>query len=114
MKLWKTFFINEALEYIPLVIAYFIKDAYLLEKNAHDSFNEESLFTHKNNDQVWIVGLINNISRKIKLEIFVNSSRKIKKIIITKLIPKGNIIITDLVSCYSWIDDIYRLYSPYP
>ena len=98
-----------------LAMAYYIKDTYILEKISEEKTNDsisidESLFTHENNTQVWIFGLTNNISRKIRLELVENISRNTMEKIITILIPNGNIIISDAASCYSWLDDNHSDY----
>ena len=59
---------------IRIVLAYFIKNSYLLEKveilNENESISiNESLFIHKKYSQIWEIGLINNISRKVRFEI---------------------------------------------
>ena len=57
-----------------LILAYYIKDCYAIEHITEENHNEsnsidESLFTHENNPQVWVMGMINNIIIKIQLEI---------------------------------------------
>ena len=72
---------------IRIVLAYFIKNSYLLEKvetlNENESISiNESLFIHKNYSQIWEIGLINNISRKVRFEIVeVLVTEAIKKVI---------------------------------
>lgn len=87
-----------------------MKDCYYLEKivelNGHASISiDESLYVHQGQNQIWNVGLINNISRKIRLEILPNRSTDIIKKIITNLIPTGNTIVTDGRSFYNWFDN---------
>ena len=85
-------------------LATYIKDIYILESLADENSNEsilidESLFTHKDNQQIWVVGLINNRTRVICLEIVKERISAIMKKIINTLVPKGNIIITDGALC---------------
>ena len=59
---------------MPYIIAHYMKDCYYLEEiaesNGHASISiDESLFAHQCQNQIWVVGLINNNSRKIRLEI---------------------------------------------
>lgn len=54
---------------------------------------------------IWVVRLINNKTRQIRLEIVENRNTNSIKNIITKYIPKGNIIITDGILCYQWLTD---------
>lgn len=78
----------------------------LVIENANDSIAiDKSLFSRENNQQIWVVGLINNRTRVVRMEI-VNSriNNAIKKII-KFFVPKGNIIVSDGEACYNWIDD---------
>ena len=94
------------LEKIRFIIRHYLKDTYDLEKitelNGYDIISiDESLFVHQNNRQIWIVRLINNNTREIRLEIVENRSAETMKKIIISQIPKGNIIITDAGACYN-------------
>lgn len=65
---------------------------------------------------IWVVRLINNKTRQIRLEIAENRNANTIKNIITKYIPRGNIIITDGVLCYQWLTDpsngyVHSLYN---
>ena len=69
--------IFEILEFMRHVLAHYIKDTYLLENIAETDQDEsisidEILFVHENNVQVWVLGLINNKIRHIRLEILQN------------------------------------------
>jgi len=66
---------------------------------------EERLFTYKDNQQIWVVLLINNRIRAISLEIVKERTSAIMKKIINTFVPKGNIIITDGALCYSCLDN---------
>lgn len=108
--------LNDILEHMRLVLAYYIKDCYAIERIAEENHNEsisidESLFTHENNSQVWVVGKINNITRKIRLEIVEKRSRNTMEKIINSHIPKDNIIISDAATCYSWLNEINSGYT---
>ena len=99
-----------------LVLTYYIKDCYAIEHIAEENHNEsisieESLFSHENKAQVWVVVMINNITRKIRLEIVEDLSRATMEKIINTHIAKGNIIISDAANCYSWLVDINSGYT---
>ena len=56
------------------IIVHYMKDCYYLEKiadlNSHAHMSiDESLFVHQGQKQIWVAGLINNNTRKIRLEI---------------------------------------------
>jgi len=92
------------------IIAHYMKDCYYLEKiadlNEHASISmDESLFVHQGNKQIWVAGLINNTSRKIRLEILPNRNAKTIKKIITNLVPTGNKIVTDRAIIYNWLSN---------
>lgn len=99
-----------------LVLAYYIKDCYAFEHIAEENHNEsisieESLLTHENSSQVWVVGMINNITRKIRLEIVEDRTRATMEKIINIHIAKGNNIISDIAACYFWLDEISNGYT---
>ena len=50
----------------------------------------------------WLWGIINNISRAIRLEIVNDSNSEANKKVIASHIPPGNIIITEVAGCYNW------------
>ena len=52
-----------------------------------------------------VVGLINNRTIVFRLEIVKEITSAIMKKIINSFLPKGNIIITDGLLCYSWLDN---------
>jgi len=81
-----------------LVLDYYIKDCYDVEHIAKENHKElisieESHFIQENNSQVWVVGMINNITRKIRLEIVEDLSRATMDKIINRHIAKFNILI---------------------
>ena len=90
-----------------IIIAYYLKDTYFLENiaayNGKESISiDESLFTDENNEQIWVAGLINIISRAIRSEKVEDRTVETMKKIIKSHIPNGNIITTDTANCYSW------------
>ena len=58
-----------------------------------------------------MVGMINNITRKIRLEIVEDRSRAANEKIINIHIAKGNNIISDTATCYFWLDKISNGYT---
>lgn len=104
------------LDYMRYIISHYIKDTYKLEstaeQNAYDSISiDESLFTHDGINQIWVVGLINNRTLVIRLEIVKDRSSVTMKKIIQTLVSTGNIIITDAALCYNWLNDIISGYT---
>lgn len=92
------------LDYMRYIISHYIKDTYKLEsiaeQNAYDSISiDESIFTHDGINQIWVVGLINNRTHVIRLEIVKDRSSITMKKIIQISVPTGNIIITDAALC---------------
>ena len=92
--------VNHVLDIMRYIIAHYMKDCYYLEKiadlNEHASISiDENLFVHQGNKQIWVAGLINNTSRKIRLEILPNRNAETIKKIITNLVPTGYKIVTD-------------------
>lgn len=98
-----------------LIIARYIKDTYkveyIAEENAGDCISINESFVHDNQKQIWIIGMINNPTREIRLEISENRNSSTIKKIILNLIPKGNNIVTDGFMCYRWLDDPFRDYE---
>lgn len=92
--------VNEILEFMRKI--HYIKDTYLLEDLAEENSGEmiwvdESLLVQEYNVQIWVAGLINSQTRKIRLEILDNRTSETLKIIINRLAPKGNTITTDVL-----------------
>ena len=78
-----------------------LKNVYKLDKltdnNTNYSFSiDESLFTYMSNKQIWIIGLINKNTKKLRLEIVTDKSANNLKIIIANHINTGNSIFTDI------------------
>ena len=64
---------------------------------------DESLFTHINNTQQWVVGMINITAKNIRIEIVNDRITETLKMIIAKHLGKGNIIHTDLWPGYNYL-----------
>ena len=65
---------------------------------------DESLFGHKNNSQIWILGAINNSTKDFRLEGVLNRDTHNLKKFITNYIPIGNKVVTDSWSGYNFLD----------
>ena len=92
------------------IISKYYEDIYKLEEIALENGNDylsidESLFVHTGDISKCVVGIINNRSREIRLEIVDNRTTETMKNIINRYIPRGNIIVTDDFSSYRWLDD---------
>ena len=91
-------------------IAHNIRDKYELEILAEENNNrtiaiDESLFTHFNNRQVWVIGLIDTQSKDFRLvSSFTRDTSKLKKIV-KKFVKSGNTIISDSWPGYNWISE---------
>ena len=91
-------------------IAHYIRDKYELEILAEENKNrtiaiEESLFTHINNRQVLVIGLIDTQSKDFRLvSSFTRDASKLKKIL-RKFVKSGNTIISDSWPGYNWISE---------
>ena len=64
--------------------------------------------------QVWVFGLINNITRNIRMEIINDKIQETMKKIITKLITRDNIIIAYATAFIIFWKRIYRIYVSCP
>ena len=70
---------------------------------------DESYFSHIDNKQIWVIGLINTQTKEFRLiPSFKRDSATIKKIV-EKFIKRGNIIITDSWAAYDWIGLVYQI-----
>ena len=91
-------------------IAHFLKDKYELEALADENQNkkiavDESCFTHYNNKQVWIIGLINTQTKEFRLiPSYTRNTPKIKEII-QRHAKRGNTIISDDWPGYWWLNE---------
>ena len=72
---------------------------------------DESLFSYLNDEQIWLVVLINLIrTNDIRLELVENRSSETLKLIIEKHVMNGNIIVTDSWAGYNFLDYINSSY----
>lgn len=86
-----------------------MKNIYKIDKLAYTNSNkiiaiDESMFTHIENSQQWVVGLINLSSKQIRIEFLNDRSEDTLKKIIELHINKGNIINRDLWPGYNFLD----------
>ena len=91
-------------------IAHYIKYMYIIENISEENKMErfaidESLFTNINNSPLWVIGIINTSSKKLRLELSFKRNADVLKKIIFKHVHKGNIIVSDARSGYNWISN---------
>ena len=91
------------------IIANYLRSCYSLDplskKNAFNHIAcDESLFSHINRQQIWVVGLYNNESNELRVEIVPNWDGSTLKSLIEKHVPIGNYIVTDAWNGYSFFD----------
>jgi hypothetical protein len=87
-------------------IAHYFKDKYEIEllatENERKKFAiDESLLTHIDGHQVWLVGIINTQTKDFRLIPVYNRNYTILKNIITKFVEKGNVLISDAWAGYN-------------
>ena len=93
--------------------AQYYEETYKLEKLVYDNEHknvcvDESLFVHNSvEEQIWVIGLIEVESKKIRLELVKERSSEVLKKIILHHVGINNTIITDGWEGYSWINQ-YR------
>ena len=66
---------------------------------------EESLFTHINNKQIWVLDIIIPITKEFRIFATLNRDTPVIKNFIKKFIPPGNNIIIDRWSFYNWLNN---------
>ena len=76
------------------IIANYLKNVYSLERLANTNSNitvcvDESLFTHQQGEEIWVVGLINTSNNEVRLEVVSNRNKDTLKSIITKHMEKA-------------------------
>jgi len=78
------------------------------ETNSHKYFSvDESLFcTDENKKQIWVLGIIDNISKDFLLDIAYERNQNILKSFIKNYIKSGNTIVCDGWSGYAFLDNI--------
>ena len=75
------------------------------KENANGFYSiDESLIGHKNGNQLWLFGAINNISKEFRIEVCFERNTDTMKKFIEKYIPIGNTIITDGFPSYNFLD----------
>ena len=96
---------NEVREiiYKYLKVAYLSEEFGTLNKNEYLSI-DESLFCHKNDKQIWIVGAVNNNTKDFRLEGVLSRDSAILKKFVHKYIPQGNNIVSDQWAGYNFLD----------
>lgn len=78
------------------------------EFNAHEYFSiDESLFTHlKDGTQIWVIGIINNLTKDFRLEATKSRDAETLEKFLINYIQPGNTIICDGWSGYQFIDGL--------
>jgi hypothetical protein len=76
------------------------------EADEHQYFAiDKSLFGHKHNKQLWLLGFVNTATKQFRVEAtYEGDANTIKKFII-KHVDKGNFIITDGWSAYNFLEN---------
>ena len=68
------------------IIATHLRNIYKLEKLAYNNNHhigvDESLFSHNNGNQMWIVGLLNHVTNNLRLELVESRTSEVLKYII--------------------------------
>ena len=84
----------------------------LAEENENGFFSaDESLIAHRNNRQIWLLGIINNTTKDFRIEgTYERTTSAIKKFI-TFNVKSGNNIITDGFTSYNFLDRIDSGYT---
>ena len=65
---------------------------------------DESLITHHNNKQIWLLGVINNTTKNFRIIGSFNRDASTLSRFIKKFVRTGNQIVTDSWGGYNWID----------
>ena len=78
------------------------------EKNEHKICSiDESLFvTDQTNNQIWVIGAIDNLTKDFRIDIAFRRNQNVLKTFITQYIEEDNKLITDGWSGYSFIDEM--------
>ena len=72
---------------------------------------DESLISHKHNKQIWLIGIINNITKDFRIEGTLNRDSDTLKNFIVKYVDKGNTIISDGWADYGFLNSPNSGYS---
>lgn len=111
-------FILKVLKQFRVYIANYYRDLYSLETIApRNGYNhiaiDESLFTHCDGVQQWVIGMINSETNLIRLEVVESRDTDTLKKIITKHINVGNYVITDSWPGYTFLNNANSGYIHY-
>ena len=75
------------------------------EENKREFFSaDESLFNHYNNDQIWLLGVVNNSTKQFRIVGTLSRDANAISKFIKKFILPGNIIISDSWGGYNWLN----------
>ena len=90
-------------------IAHYLKEVYMtpmVDANKGEFIAvDESLFCHTyENEQIWLIGLINTRNKKFRIEAVKRRDSEIMQKIIKQHIGTGNNIVTDGWGAYGWMD----------
>ena len=90
------------------IIASYLRNVYALERLVNTNANQivcvdESLFTHQEGQQTWVVGIINTTNNNIRLEIVPDRTEVTLKTIIERHVGKGNAVFTDTWAGYNFL-----------
>ena len=90
------------------IISSFLRNVYSIERLASNNANnilciDESLFTHTDGMQTWIVGIINTDTNEIRLEVVTNRNKETLKAIVKKHIGIGNTVYSDSWAGYNFL-----------
>lgn len=76
------------------------------DKNLVFSIDESLFVTDENNNQIWVIGALNNLAKDIRIDISFKRNSEVLKIFIERYIEERNKLITDAWSGYSFIDNM--------
>ena len=91
-------------------IAHYLYDKYKLEKlgvlNEFKTFAiDETLISHVNNTQLWIIGAIDTVNKDVRLILSFSRDEDTMKKFVETYIENGNTIITDAWRSYNFLDN---------
>ena len=76
------------------------------DKNRVFSIGESLFLTDKNDNQVWVIGAVDNITKDFRVDMAFKRNEAVLKTFITNYIEKGNKLITDGWNGYLFIDEM--------
>ena len=90
-------------------IAHYLVDVYKLEDFSTNGGNEyfsidESNFVNVDNRNLWVLGIVCNNNKKIRLALSFDRDTNIMKKFIKNYVKSGNVLVTDGWGAYQWID----------